>query len=71
MNKNKILRVIVNEFTEKIHKLSSPLEITIIGSVAGDNPYPNDIDLAIIIHNFEEIKIIEKYARQMSRYYHG
>lgn len=71
MNKNEILRVAANEFAEKTHKLSSPLEIAIIGSVAGDDPYPNDLDLVIIIRNLEEITTIAKYARQMSRHYHG
>ena len=71
MNKNEILRVAANEFAEKVHKLSSLLEIAIIGSVAGDDPYPNDLDLVIIIRNLEEITTIAKYARQMSRHYHG
>jgi len=71
MNKNEILRVAANEFAEKIHKLSSPLEIAIIGSVASPDPYPNDLDLVIIIRNLEEITTIAKYARQMSRHYHG
>jgi hypothetical protein len=71
MNKNEILRVAANEFAEKVHKLSSTLEIAIIGSVAGDDPYPNDLDLVIIIRNLEEITNIAKYARQMSRHYHG
>ncbi|GAJ16857.1 unnamed protein product, partial [marine sediment metagenome] len=71
MNKNEILRVAANEFAEKVHKLSSPLEIAIIGSVAGDDPYPNDLDLVIIIRNLEEITTIAKYARQISRHYHG
>jgi len=71
MNKNEILRVAANEFAEKVHKLSSPLEIAIIGSVAGNDPYPNDLDLVIIIRNLEEITTIAKYARQMSRHYHG
>jgi len=71
MNKNEILRVAANEFAEKIHKLTSLLEIAIIGSVAGDDPYPNDLDIVIIIRNLEEITTIAKYARQMSRHYHG
>ena len=71
MNKNEILRVAANEFAEKVHKLSRLLEIAIIGSVAGDDPYPNDLDLVIIIRNLEEITTIAKYARQMSRHYHG
>ena len=71
MNKNEILRVAANEFAEKTPKLSSLLEIAIIGSVAGNDPYPNDLDLVIIIRNLEEITTIAKYARQMSRHYHG
>ena len=71
MNKNEILRVAANEFAGKVHKLSSLLEIAIIGSVAGDDPHPNDLDLVIIIRNLEEITTIAKYARQMSRHYHG
>lgn len=71
MNKNEILRVAANEFAGKIYKLSSLLEIAIMGSVAGDDPYPNDLDLVIIIRNIKEITTIAKYARQMSRHYHG
>ena len=71
MNKNEILRVAANEFAGKVHKLSSLLEIAIIGSVAGVDPHPIDLDLVIIIRNLEEITTIAKYARQMSRHYHG
>ena len=71
MNKNEILRVAANEFAEKIYELSSPLEIAIMGSVAGDDPYPNDLDLVIIIRNLKEITTIAKYARQMSRHCHS
>lgn len=71
MSKNEILRVAANEFAEKTHKLSSPFEIAIIGSVAGDDLYPNDLDMVIIIRNLKEIAAIAKYARQMSRHYHG
>ena len=42
-----------------------------MGSVAGGDPYPDDLDLAIIISNLYEIATVAKYARQMSRHYHG
>jgi len=71
MNMNKSLRVAAKEFAEKANKLSSILEIAIVGSVAGDDPYPNDLDLAAIVRNLDEIATIAKYARQISRYYHG
>lgn len=70
-NKNQILRTAADEFTKKVSKLSSPLEIAIVGSVAGSDPYPNDLDLALIVGNLDEIAEIAKYARQMSSYYHG
>jgi len=71
INKNEILRVAANEFAEKSQKLSSVLEIAIVGSVAGNDPHPNDLDLAIIVHNLDEIEFIAKYARQMSKHYHA
>ena len=71
MNMNESLKVAAQEFAEKAHKLSSVLEIAIVGSVAGDDPYPNDLDLAVIVHNLGDIATIAKYARQISRYYHG
>ena len=70
--RNEVLRVAANEFALKVRKaLPSPLEIAIVGSVAGGDPYPDDLDLAIIISNLCEIATIAKYARQMSRHYHG
>ncbi len=71
MNKNENLRVAAEEFAEKAQKLLSALEIAIVGSVAGDDPHPNDLDLVIIVRNLDEIAIIAKYARQMSKHYHG
>ena len=62
-NKNQILRTAADEFAKKVSKLSSPLEIAIVGSVSGSDPYPNDLDLALIVDNLDEIVEIAKYAR--------
>jgi len=70
-NKNQILKAAADEFTKKVNKLSSTLEIAIVGSVAGSDPYPDDLDLALIVDNLDELKKIAKYARQISSYYHG
>ena len=70
-NKNQILREAVDEFAEKASTLSSVLEIAIVGSVASDDSYPNDLDISLVVDNLDEIAKISKYARQMSRYYHG
>lgn len=66
MNKNEVLRIAAKEFAEKARKLSSVLEIAIVGSVAGKDPYPNDLDLAVIVCNLDELTTLAKYARQMS-----
>ncbi len=70
-NKNQILREAASDFTKKASMLSSVLEIAIAGSVAGGDLYPNDLDISLIVNNIEELAQISKYARQMSKYYHG
>jgi len=42
-----------------------------VGSVDGDDPYSNDLDLALILRNLDEIATIARYARQMSSYHHA
>ncbi|UCH88118.1 MAG: zinc-ribbon domain containing protein [Thermoplasmata archaeon] len=71
LNKNEKLRLAAKEFAEKAHKLSSTLEIAVVGSVAGNDPYPDDIDMAIIIKDLNDIALLAKYARQMSSIYHN
>jgi len=71
MEKNELLRTAAKEFAEKLQKLSTPRELAIVGSVAGNDPYPNDLDLALILRTLDEIPTIARYARQMSRWYYG
>jgi len=70
-NKNQILREAADQFTKKASVLSSVLEIAIVGSVAGGDPNPNDLDISLVLDNLDELVQISKYARQMSRYYHN
>lgn len=71
VGKNEVLRTAATEFAEKVQKLSTPLEVAIVGSVAGNDPYPNDLDLALILCNLDEISTIATYARQMSKWFHA
>jgi len=71
MEKNELLRTAAKEFAEKIQKLSTPLELAIIGSVAGNDPHPSDLDIALILHDLDEIPMIATYARQISDWYHA
>lgn len=70
-NRNQILREAADEFVKKSSKLSSVIEIAIVGSVAGDDPYPNDLDISLVVDNLDELAQISKWARQMSRHYHN
>ncbi len=62
MNRNKILRTAAKEFAGKISRLSSPLEIAVVGSVSGGDPYSNDLDLTVIVRNLDELATVAKYA---------
>ena len=70
-NKNQILREAANEFIKKASVLQGVLEIAIVGSVAGGDPHPNDLDISLVADNLDELVQISKCARQMSKYYHG
>jgi len=59
------------EFAEKAQKLPGVLEVAIVGSVAGNDPYQNDLDMAVIVRKLDEITTIAKHARQMSGHYRG
>ena len=59
------------EFAEKIKDSPSICEVALCGSMVMDDPYPNDIDLAIVIDSLEDFPKIAKCARQISSSYHG
>ncbi len=71
MEKNTLLRDAAAQFAEKTQKLSTPLELAIVGSVAGNDPYPNDLDIALILRTLDEISMIATSARQMSKWHHA
>ena len=52
-NKNQILREAADQFTKKASILSSVLEVAIVGSVAGGDPYPNDLDISLVLDNLD------------------
>ena len=64
--RNEILREAAHGFVDKARNLSFVAEIGIVGSVAGNDPFAGDLDLAIALSDFQNLEIIAKYARQMS-----
>ena len=71
IEKNELLRTAAIEFAKKIQRLSTPLELAIVGSVAGNDLYPNDLDIVLILRTLDEISTIATYARQMNKWYHA
>lgn len=65
-SRNAILREAARSFVEKASALPSVLEIAIIGSVAGNDPYAGDLDLAMVLNDFEDFKALARHARQIS-----
>jgi len=61
----------VEEFVSKMRALPTVLELVLIGSLASEDPYPNDIDLAIFLKDLHDVPSIAKFARQISSRYHG
>jgi hypothetical protein len=66
IGRNGILREAALRFTQKARALAEVAEIVLCGSVAGNDPYPSDLDLAIILTAFDSLENLAKYARQMS-----
>lgn len=71
MADNRTLRTAADEFAGKVRGLPSVREVAIVGSVAGNDPYPNDLDLAVIVQDLSDLETIAKCARQISRHYHA
>jgi predicted nucleotidyltransferase len=71
VDKNGILRDAARQFMQKAQSLPEVAEIVLCGSVAGNDPYPSDLDLAIILTTFDILEDLAKYARQMSSIAHN
>ncbi len=64
-------REAANRFASKVAPLQSVQEVALCGSMVTEDPYPNDIDLAIVVDSLADLPIIARAARQISSTYHG
>lgn len=71
LSRNESYKAAAHEFAGKLRRLASPREIAIVGSVAGGDPHPNDLDVAVVVTTLDELHAIAKSARQMSRLTHA
>ncbi|MCX5810818.1 MAG: hypothetical protein NTX36_15855 [Proteobacteria bacterium] len=71
VTRNSVLKDAARQFAQKAGELAEVAEIAICGSVAGNDPNPSDIDLAVIMTYFSLLEPLAKYARQMSSISHA
>lgn len=66
-----LLRLAAAEFADKASSLPYLIEVALVGSTAGNDPYPNDLDLAVVVEDHQDLSLLVKYARQISRHHHS
>ncbi|MFZ5632984.1 MAG: zinc-ribbon domain containing protein [Bacillota bacterium] len=59
------------DFANKAKNLSSVQEVVLCGSMASDDPYPQDIDLAVVLSDLHELPQLSRFCRQMSSATHA
>jgi hypothetical protein len=70
---DKLLRYkkVATDFVGRVAHLESVLEIAVFASVAGGDPYPSDIDVAIFLNSLETMAPIAKAKRQADALMNG
>ena len=46
-------------------------EVALCGSMVTEDPYPNDVDLAIVVESLDDLPKLARCARQIISTYHG
>jgi predicted nucleotidyltransferase len=69
--RNNVLRGAAGQFAHKARELAGVAEIAICGSVAGNDPDPYDLDIAVVMTALDSLEPLAKYARQMSSISHA
>jgi len=64
MNRCEALTAAAMDLAGKARKLPCVLEVAIVGSVAGEDPFPDDLDLAVVVSDMDES--LAGCARQLS-----
>ncbi len=59
------------KFASRVASVPSVQEVALCGSMVTEDPYPNDIDLAIVVDSLADLPIVARAARQISSTYHG
>lgn len=65
------LRRAAVEFAQRAQDLETVTEVALFGSLAKGDPYPKDIDLAVIVTGLHQIPALAQAARKMSSLFHA
>jgi predicted nucleotidyltransferase len=71
MDKITRLRQAAIEFAQRAESIETVLEIALFGSLAKGDPYPKDIDLAVIVSSLDNISALARTARKMRSLFHN
>jgi len=64
-------RQAAQSFANKARDLASVKEVVLCGSMASDDPYPQDIDLAFVLDGLHELSQLARFCRQISSVTHA
>ncbi|WP_410511860.1 hypothetical protein PaeBR_17625 [Paenibacillus sp. BR2-3] len=58
-------------FANKVENLASVQEVILCGSMADGDPYPGDLDLAVVLSHLDELPDLARFCRQISSATHA
>lgn len=70
-DRNERFRNAARQFAQKASGIEGVQEIVLCGSVAGNDPDPYDIDIAVILTNINSVASVARCARQISSISHA
>lgn len=65
------LRQAAVEFAQRAEGIETVAEVALFGSLAKGDPYPKDLDLAVILTKLDQIPTLARAARKMSSLFHA
>gem|GEM_PF-791352 len=71
MNDNIRFIQAAQRFASKAKNLPTVREVVLCGSMAAGDPYPGDIDLAVVLSNLDDLPQLARFCRQISSATHA
>lgn len=71
MDKITRFRQAASEFADRARAIDSVQEVALFGSLTKNDPYPKDIDLAVILSGLDHLPALAKAARKIHTIFHN